>query len=276
MANTTVSITATIIIQQKADIQPNNGGDGMDYKKPTIVASLLIVLAIVIIGGIKLISDNAGPTITVPENKRYYDGMTEEEILSGVKAYDKRDGDVTDSLIIEQIIKLNTGDGVQVIYVAQDNKNNITRKKVVLRYAGGNNVPEPTTEDSTEESTEGVTGEEPTNVDEGPTEGNTKPQDKPTVSGNVPGEPVTTDAEQPLLTLKEYETTVTKGTDVKWLTYVVDIVDDKDDRNDLFRRIMIRDYPDMNVPGDYIMVYYCTDLDSNKSPEAKLLVHVVE
>ena len=248
----------------------------MDYKKPTIVASLLIVLAIVIIGGIKLISDNAGPTITVPENKRYYDGMTEEEILSGVKAYDKRDGDVTDSLIIEQIIKLNTGDGVQVIYVAQDNKNNITRKKVVLRYAGGNNVPEPTTEVSTEDATEGVTGEEPTNVDEGPTEGNTKPQDKPTVSGNVPGEPLTTDAEQPLLTLKEYETTVTKGTDVKWLTYVVDIVDDKDDRNDLFRRIMIRDYPDMNVPGDYIIVYYCTDMEGNKSPEAKMLVHVVE
>lgn len=63
---------------------------------------------------------------------------------------------------------------------------------------------------------------------------------------------------------------------MNWLKYVSDITDDKDSRNDLFKRIMINDYADVNTPGEYQMKYKCSDSDGNLSPVVILKVHIIE
>ena len=57
----------------------------------------------------------------------YTSDMTTEDLLEGVKAVDKRDGDVSASLTVENVYPNEKGDEVTVVYVAKDNSNNVTK-----------------------------------------------------------------------------------------------------------------------------------------------------
>ncbi len=82
-----------------------------------------------LLGWMYVSQDRKGPEITIDESKKgsYTEGMTAEELLDGVKATDDKDGDVSDTLTVENVYPSEQGDEVTVIYVAKDKSNNVTK-----------------------------------------------------------------------------------------------------------------------------------------------------
>ena len=89
---------------------------------------LIVLMAAVAIGATGILGwlymrqDRKGPEITIAESKKnsYTSDMTTEDLLEGVKAVDKRDGDVSASLTVENVYPNEKGDEVTVVYVAKD------------------------------------------------------------------------------------------------------------------------------------------------------------
>ena len=61
----------------------------------------------------------------------YQDGMTDEELLSGVTATDETDGDVTGSLVVEKVSEV--GDGTVIVtFGARDRSNNLVKASRIM------------------------------------------------------------------------------------------------------------------------------------------------
>ena len=65
----------------------------------------------------------------------YEEGMDESLLLQGVVAMDEKDGDVSDSLLVEKIAGTN-GKEVIVTYVARDSANNVGKASRAFPVAG--------------------------------------------------------------------------------------------------------------------------------------------
>ena len=57
-----------------------------------------------------------------------------EELLSGVKAIDEVDGDVSDTLVIENYSKISDDNKVNVTYAAYDKSNNVAKVTRIIEY----------------------------------------------------------------------------------------------------------------------------------------------
>ena len=100
-----------------------------------------------IIGGIDIVlltvcmflylgKDRTAPVISFGENAvSYEEGMDERLLLQGVVAMDEKDGDVSDSLLVEKIAGTN-GKEVIVTYVARDSVNNVGKASRAFPVAG--------------------------------------------------------------------------------------------------------------------------------------------
>ena len=93
---------------------------------------LMAVVAVgvtAIMGWLYINEDRKGPEITIVEGKlnSYTAETTTEELLEGVKAIDAKDGDVSDSLTVENVYPNEKGNQVTVVYVAKDKSNNVTK-----------------------------------------------------------------------------------------------------------------------------------------------------
>lgn len=61
-------------------------------------------------------------------------GVAEEELLEGVNASDKRDGDVTDTILIESMSNMLDGKQRIVTYAAFDKDNHVGKAEHRIRY----------------------------------------------------------------------------------------------------------------------------------------------
>lgn len=259
-----------------------------------VLIIILLIMAVMLIG-----KDKKGPVITIPSDIEYHSGITNKELLEGVTAVDKKDGDVSDTLIVKSVIKLSKGNNVKITYAAKDSHNNVTEKSITLTYDGSVNEKPTVKEEHTTKNESGDSawddkGTTPDNGENVTTDGAAGPGLEET-SGEVPQEttsevpqettsgypegttPVeTVSPEAPVLYLTKIEDWIQKGSEVNWVKYVNDITDDKDDRDSLFRSIMIDDYPDMNTVGDYDVKFYCKDSDGNPSPKVILHIHIID
>ena len=80
--------------------------------------------------------DKIPPVISFSEADAltYEEGMTDEELLRGISAYDDVDGDVSDSLKVE-FAAVDPEDGtVTVTYAARDKSNNVAKASQILKY----------------------------------------------------------------------------------------------------------------------------------------------
>ena len=113
-------------------------------KKSTKYRLQLLLLAVAVVMGILYIAndlfmyrrfDRSTPEITFDTDVLEVSvNVTEEELLNGVKATDKKDGDVTDTVIIESISKM-VGDHQRVItYAAFDQDNHVGKAQRKMRY----------------------------------------------------------------------------------------------------------------------------------------------
>lgn len=135
-----------------------------DNKGLTIVLTIVAVLLVVVSGISLALSDFSGPKIAMEQmSLTYVDGEAKEPLLAGVSAYDKKDGDVTASLMIKDITVMNSGDTARVTYAARDKHNNITEAYRVVTYISSEeNYSEPEYEETEEIDEIELTEEEST------------------------------------------------------------------------------------------------------------------
>ena len=74
-------------------------------------------------------TDTEAPRIQVPEEGTMEYSLEEsrEALLQGVKAVDSRDGDVTDTLVVESIRLVDESGILEVTYGAMDRSNNVAK-----------------------------------------------------------------------------------------------------------------------------------------------------
>lgn len=83
----------------------------------------------------KMTSDHTGPEISVPKKELVLsveDG--EDALLKGVRANDARDGNVSDSLMVESVSNFTSDQKRVVTYAAVDSSHNVSRATRVISY----------------------------------------------------------------------------------------------------------------------------------------------
>lgn len=109
-------------------------------RKSNWVFLLLIIASVAMFTGYKQFSalraDTTPPKIEMDESSVLEVSVQEPKsaLLQGVTAQDKRDGDVTDSLVVESIQLLGDDGTVRVGYAAFDQAGNVTKATREVRY----------------------------------------------------------------------------------------------------------------------------------------------
>lgn len=273
---------------------------------------VLLVLVCGILGGglfaIRGTMDRVAPEIQIPEAQaEYHIGDTKEVLLKDVTAVDDKDGDVTDSLVVENVFTDEEKGVATVVYVAKDSSNNVAKVTRYMTYTA-----ETQTEEQTEQETEKQTAApqaKPKKETEQESEtvavlpGETETQqteDVASVSEIMYGmqesetqaadvQPVVEEedldayyegifaelsSEVPHLRLTNRKIVIKVGDSFDPLLYVQSITDDYDNKYELWRQINVDGEVNTKIPGIYQLIYTATDSSGNVSNRAMLLVDV--
>lgn len=205
-------------------------------------------ITVVLIGTIVYLvqhTDKTGPEIIISEvEKEYFDNMSQVDLLSDVVAVDDKDGDVTDSLMIQDIVHIEKDNAVTVIYAAMDHSHNLSVFKRTMSIKR-----------SEEKSTNN--------------------QDKVVDVNQIINQPEESEITYPILTLTTNEVTKQVGESFYFGSYVEKVEDDKDDETTLWRRIRLEGNYDMSRVGEYPLDYQVTDSEGNRSEKQTLILKVV-
>lgn len=240
--------------------------------KKGLVAMLFLACAALLAGNVVVYigEDRNGPEISVPQEEiTYVAGTDTSALLNGVTAQDDRDGDVTDTVTIESIIPNANQTGASVVYVAKDSKNNVTKETRTILYSTDANqaaaqaAAEQVAADqaAAEQAAQGdAAGESAQTTDDGAA------QNEAAIAA--------LSAESPRFYLTQYSVELERGAELNELSYVQDISDDEDSRDELYQGIRISGEVDTNTPGEYTLEYHVVDSDGNNSNAAQLRVTV--
>ena len=250
----------------------------MEAKKIVAVVGAIDVVLLVVCLVLYLGKDRKGPEIFFDEERQieYTEGMDEALLLEGVTAVDEKDGDVSDSLLVEKVAGTN-GKEVIVTYVARDGANNVGKASraftVVSSYGGGDILPveEETFETGDMLGTEGATETETGSNEEG-SSGEEEGQDENQGEGDNEGEPVDSN---PVFVLNADMIETKKGVAPNWNEVIETMSDDKDDYNTLYNNLKLEGQVKLNETGEYPVTLYTVDSDGNRSEARNLVVRVV-
>ena len=114
-------------------------------KKGLIAAAIIVCIGITA-GTVFLVlnRDKTAPEIKVPADNTltYVAGQDKKLLLEGVTAVDDKDGDVSDTLMVESVKPTSDGTQAEVTYTAMDNSRNVAKKKILVNYkASGEPAP---------------------------------------------------------------------------------------------------------------------------------------
>lgn len=237
----------------------------------------------------------------------YRAGMNPEELMTGITAYDDRDGDITDRIVVEKTIENKEDNTAVIFYAASDKSGNVAKASRVFPavYADGNDenisdqfmeagIDAELSESGLSEnslSENSVEGEENGEMTETPTpypsespsatptpEPTETPEPTPTPTPEPTPEPVrevkpTANPSAPVLTLKQSEIKVNAGEGPAWVNVIGTLKDDKDNYETLFQNLHVSKY-DGNKAGTYQVTVYVEDSDGNRSKDVPLTIVV--
>ena len=250
------------------------------------ITAALAAVTVVLAGanGIVLLGeDRRPPRISFPETAAVWqEGMDDSLLLEGVTAEDDRDGNVTDSLRLREVLPSADRTEATVIYVAKDSSNNIVQASRVLQAGDGSGETAQTRPESQGTDTaegNGATAEQPaqpvTAAPEPTGSAAVTPED-PEEAGRQENEAAIAELppEAPRLYLSQYTVTLPAGSDFNPLSYVSDVTDDADSRDTMFTRISVDGEADTQTPGTYDVYLFANDSEGNSSNRAHLTVTV--
>lgn len=246
---------------------------------------LLGLICIAVVGGsgaLFITRDKTGPKIIVSEDREIAYGTDSDKtvLLDGVTAIDEKDGDVSDSLRVESV--QNNEDGsLEVTYSAVDDSNNVTKLTCKVETLNQKNSDEDAQEETTEASEENQEeNQENTQQDEEDKEAQSQEEAN---QEEVDDSNSDTDAAiaalpegSPQLRLSTHQVDLQVGASFQYVDYIESISDDKDETNELYRKIYLTGEVNTSQAGNYEISYYVTDSDKNQSNIEKLTVTVHE
>ena len=234
--------------------------------------ALIVILVIA-----TMAMDKEGPVIEYTgEQFTYSEGMDTSKLLVDVTAKDNRDGDVTSSLIIENIVTLDEVDSAVIIYAAKDKANNITTKERIVDYNGGANPNGELQEEAEEVQTSaGVeTALDPdVEAEDSSDEGNADEESAEADQASNDAREKALAEGKPYLVLTTHEVTLKKGDTFNYANYIKEAVDDKDN---VYRQIRISRTFDMEKAGTYDVEVYVQDSEGNNSNKEMIKLTVEE
>jgi uncharacterized protein YxeA len=233
-----------------------------------MVAILLTCILAAAVAVVYFSSDRKGPTITIDTSKvkPYSKEQGQDVLKSYATAVDAKDGDVSSSIIIENVYVMDDLSKAKVIYVARDKSSNITKYNYVIDYvpsqdeiAQSEGTTQPETTTAVAQTT--VAGKTEVTTERATTTQTATTQAATTVGG-------------PLLKMSATEATVSTGAAFNVSKYITDITDDKDTKDTLSRRVIVGGTYSTSVAGEYTLDVYCTDTDRNESNHVTFTLHV--
>lgn len=232
--------------------------------------------------GEKLAVDKTIPQITVEEEMIEVSlKATDEELLKGVTAYDEKDKDLTDRIIIESISRFTEKGVSKVIYAVCDSDNNVAKATRMIKFKGyespkfqvvGNlcfslyehidisemilatdslegNITSKIVVTSDDYSTS-VAGAFSLDVSVTNQKGDTSTIKLPLIVEDRP-------LSVPIIELKEYLVYTQKGKTIDFNSYIVDALDTQE--ISLKNQVTFESNVNFNTPGTYHVHYYVTD-----------------
>ncbi len=254
------------------------------------------VILIVVCAVLYFKSDRIEPKIEfLSSDMIYREGMEQTMLLEGVMAYDDKDGDVTDRIVIEKLIKNREDNTVVVFYAVSDQAGNVAKASRVFDAVSIEKDSDgQESEDAASQLLEaGIPAEfsgeyisaSPEESTPFPTQSSTpepaktpKPERTKTPEPEKPPEPTKSlgpiaNTAAPVLSLKVSEVTVSAGQGPAWVDVIGTLKDDKDDYATLFRNLSISKY-DKDKAGTYQVTVSTEDSDGNKSGAVPLTIVV--
>lgn len=212
--------------------------------------------------------DHTAPEIDVPSGEiTYVEGQGDEVLLSGVKASDDKDGDLSKYIRIYDVAVLENGRQALVTYAVYDKSNNLGKATKMVNYEALK--PEAKKSEEEEKKEEATTEEAKEEKTEATTEEVTEAQ---LPDGYDDPEMVSTGS--PVIKLTTHEVHIEVGGDFYTMDYVEDAVDDKDTKDYLYDNMFLDSVYDKSKAGTYELIYFCVDSDGNRSNSAKLKLYV--
>lgn len=219
--------------------------------------------------------DRTAPKIKVDQSEKiaYTEGEDYGKLLEGVTAQDDKDGDLTSEVFVEKVVPVSKKKAV-VYYGVTDKAKNVgtASRKVTYQAAEVSDAAEETAQDTASEE-----------VSEDTTQKTKKAKTKKTAedkkaeetaqdataadqqSADQQSEALQPNGTRPAMKLAEEAKMIARGTSFNALNEVTDAVDDKDDRDTLFRGLHIDGNYNVNQAGTYTLQYYVQDSDGNTS-----------
>ena len=244
----------------------------MEKKQGVIIALLAVcVFFSVIIAAMYLTSDRTAPVITVDESKvsPYSAEQGEEVLKSYAKAVDAKDGDVSSSIVIENIYVMPDMTRAKVIFAARDHNNNVSKYSYMIAYEASQEEIEAKEQLTQAETTTAAEAETTTAADSSKNTSKTTEAEKTTAESEAE-----TTVGGPKLVLSETEATVEAGNSFNVMKYISSITDDKDTEDTLSRRIIVNGTYSTSKSGTYTLDVYCTDSDLNESNHVAFTLNV--
>lgn len=233
--------------------------------------TIVLLLGCVAVGAVGVLTykkqDRTAPVITVSDKKiSYTAGDSYDKLLEGVTATDNRDGDLTDEVFVDKVVPTSKKKAV-VYYGVMDKANNVGTARKTVTYHGDNNMGS----DAEDIAPEAQPDAENANPADQPADQEQKDADKqqaeqqPAEQSEATTDDLKANGEKPAMSLTATSETITKGSTFSALSMVKDVVDDKDDRDTLFRQLHVDGTYDTTKSGTYELTYYVQDSDGNTS-----------
>lgn len=211
-------------------------------KKFIILAGVVTALLFSVLIYIVMEEDRTAPVI-MQDNKNliYKEGEDYSLLLSGVRAEDDVDGDVTAAVIVGDVVTMPDETTAKVTYLAKDASNNVGELDIIIPCEEKAQKAEQK-EAGADDSTGGKKGKQ---------------------QGNIP-----------VIALTAKEAEIKAGAEFHPEEYIKDIKDDKDSIRTLLRNLTITGDYDRNKRGTYVLLLATKDSDGHSSEEVSLILNV--
>lgn len=214
-----------------------------------------------------LTDDRQAPVINCSaETVTYIEGDPDAVLLEGMTAVDNVDGDVTENIKVDNLIPLHDGTQAKVYYAVSDRAGNVGVCSRIVAYQ----TSEKSTAGSTNNSSGSADRDKEVIPEASGSAGNTVRETTVAAENTA----AAGREEFPVLILTTHEVRLSVGENFAYYNYVASVSDDKDDRDDLFRRINVQGNYDTAVPGEYELTFFVADSDGNRSAREKLTLIV--
>ena len=232
--------------------------------------TIVLLLGCVAVGAVGVLTykkqDRTAPVITVNDKKMSYTaGDPYDQLLEGITATDNKDGDLTDEVFVDRVVPTSKKKAV-VYYGVMDKSNNVGTARKTVTYHGENNMGSDAEDIAPADNADAENATQPDqSADQEQKDADKQQADQQADQPDATTDDLKANGEKPAMSLTATSETIARGSNFNATSIVKDVVDDKDDRDTLFRQLHVDGTYDTTKSGTYELTYYVQDSDGNTS-----------